>query len=151
MENNSPCKIILDKYLITPIKSRIIKNTKNYDTIIFYNKIDKKKIKIFKKYKVKLIKNELSGDGNFDLRRLLTKIKKIGHTRVFLECGANLTGKFLSNNLVDDFHLFMSNTKIGKNGSNSFKKNINSLLKYKKFSTKNINLFGDKLISYSIK
>ena len=74
----------------------------------------KKKIEIFKKYKVRLIKNKLSGDGNFDLKRLLTKIKKIGHTRVFLECGANLTGKFLSNNLVDDFHLFMSNTKIEK-------------------------------------
>ena len=151
LEINSPSKIILDKNLITPIKSRIIKNTKNYDTIIFYNKNNKKKIKIFKKSKIKLIKAELATDGNFDLRSLLIKIKKIGYTRVFLESGVSLTSKFLSNNLVDDLHLFMSNNKIGKYGNNSFKKNMNLFLKNKKFSTKNINLFGDKLISYSIK
>jgi len=151
LENDSPCKIIVDKNMITPIKSRIIKNTKNYNTIIFYNRANKKKMKIFKKYKIRLIKTELDDNKNFDLRCLLIKIKKIGYTRVFLESGVNLTSKFLSNNLVDDLHLFISNNKIGENGTNSFKRNMNLFLKNKKFSTKNINLFGDKLISYSLK
>ena len=151
LEHDSPCKIILDKNLITPTKSRIIKKTKNYNTLIFYNRDNKKKIKILKKHKIKLIKTKLDIDGNFDLRSLLIKIKKIGYPRIFLECGVNLTSKFLSNNLVDDFHLFISNNKIGKNGYNSFKKNMSLFLKNKKNTSKNINLFGDKLISYNIK
>ena len=151
LEHDSPCKIILDKNLITPTKSRIIKKTKNYNTLIFYNRGAKKKIKIFKRHKIKLIKTKLNIDGNFDLRSLLIKIKKIGYPRIFLECGVNLTSKFLSNNLVDDFHLFISNHKIRKNGYNSFKKNMSLFLKNKKTATKNINLLGDKLISYNIK
>ena len=151
LEHNSPCRIILDKNLITPIRSKIIEKTKNFNTIIFYNKDKKKKIKIFRKYKIKLIKTPLDIDGNFNLKELLIKIKKIGYQRVFLECGENLTSKFLSYNLIDDFHLFISSNKIGKNGYNSFKKNMNLFLKKEKISTNNINLFGDKLISYSIK
>ena len=129
----------------------LVHETLNYNTLIFYSRDEKKKIKILKKHKIKLIKTKLDIDGNFDLESLLIKIKKIGYTRVFLECGVNLTSKFLSNNLVDDFHLFVSNNKIGKNGYNSFKKNMNLFLKNKKNTTKNINLFGDKLISYCIK
>ena len=151
LEHNSPSKIVLDKNLITPIKSRIIEKSKNFNTVIFYNKGDKKKIEIFRKHKIKLIRTKLDIDGNFNLRNLLTRIKKIGYQRVFLECGLNLTSKFLSNNLVDDFHLFISSNKIGKNGYNNFRKNMNLFLKNKKMTTKNINLLGDKLISYSIK
>ena len=58
---------------------------------------------------------------------------------------------FLNNNLVDDMLLFVSTKNIGKNGANSFKKNMSLFLKNKKFITKKINLFGDKLISYTIK
>ena len=34
-------------------------------------------------------------------------------------------------NLVDDFQLFVSNKKIGKNGNNKFKKNMKLFLKNK--------------------
>ena len=51
----------------------------------------------------------------------------------------------------DDLKLFISNKKIGLNGMNNVKKRLNLLLKGKKFTKEKVNLFGDKLISYSIK
>ena len=53
--------------------------------------------------------------------------------------------------LIDDFKLFVSSKKIGKNGINSFKSHMNNFLKEKKLIQENVNLFGDKLISYKIK
>ena len=52
------------------------------------------------------------------------KVKSLGFSRVFLESGLNLTTSFLNKDLVDDFQLFISGKKLGKNGNNSFKKNI---------------------------
>ena len=74
----------------------------------------------------------------------------MAYHRVFLEAGVNLTSKFVSNNLVDDFHLFMSKNKIGKNGYNNFKKYIKLFLKNKKYVVQKVNLFGDKLLSYKM-
>ena len=44
LEDSSPSLIILDKNLRIPIKSKIIKLAKKRETIIFYNKINKRKI-----------------------------------------------------------------------------------------------------------
>ena len=79
------------------------------------------------------------------------KIKLLGFSRIFLESGLNLTTSFLNKDLVDDFYLFISNKNLGKNGNNSFKRNMKLLLKNRKFTTEKVNLFGDKLISYRIK
>ena len=108
-------------------------------------------MKSLKKFKIKLIKTKLSDDGNFDLRTILAKVKLLGFSRIFLETGLNLTTNFLNNDLVDDFQLFISGKKLGKYGNNSFKNNMNLFLKNKKFISKRVNLFGDKLISYRIK
>ena len=87
----------------------------------------------------------------FDLGNILIKIKSLGFSRIFLESGINLTTNFLNKNLVDDFQLFISNKNLGKNGNNSFRKNMNLFLKNKKFTNEKVNLLGDKLISYNIK
>jgi hypothetical protein len=52
---------------------------------------------------------------------------------------------------VDDFQLFISSKNLGKNGNNSFKKNMKLFFKNRKFTNEKVNLFGDKLISYRIK
>ena len=150
LENNSPCVIILDKKLIIPVKSKIINTSKHRKTFIFYNKNDRKKLKVLKNLKIKLIRVRLANDGNFDLKNLLIKIKKKGYSRVFLEAGLNLTTNFVSKNLVDDFHLFVSKDKIGNNGYNNFKKYIKLFLKKKKCVKQKVNLFGDKLLSYKM-
>ena len=151
LENRSPSRIILDRKLKIPLNSNIVKEATSHRTIIFYNKVNKNKIKQLKNLNIELLKISLDMDNNLDLYETLIKAKELGYYRIFLECGVNLTSKFLSNNLVDDFQLFISNNKIRKNGCNSFKKNMSLFLKNKKTITKNINLLGDKLISYNIK
>jgi len=150
LENHSPSRIILDKKLKIPITSNIVRTANKYHTIIFFNKIIKKKIKILKNLKIKLVKTSLGQDGNFDLKNILVKIKLLGFSRILLETGLKLTTNFLNKGLVDDFQLFISGKNLGKNGNNSFKKNMKLFLKNRKFTNEKVNLFGDKLISYRL-
>ena len=116
--------------------------------MIFFNKIDKKKIKILKRLKIKLVKVALGNDGNFDLKNILLKVKLMGFSRILLESGLNLTTNFLSKGLINSFQLFISDKNLGKDGNNSFKKSMKLFLKNKQFTNEKINLCGDKLISY---
>ena len=56
LEKRSPSKIVLDNKLRIPINSRIIKDNSKYNTIIFYNKINRKKIKSLNNLGIKLYK-----------------------------------------------------------------------------------------------
>ena len=150
LENRSPSRIIFDNKLETQIKSKIIKESTNYRTIIFYNKINKNKIKLLSKLKIKLFKIPLDIDGNLDLKKSLIKAKELGFSRILIETGIKLTTNFLKKNLIDDFRLFISNENIGKNGSGNIKKYLKSLLKNKKGTIDKVNLFGEKLISYKL-
>jgi len=151
LEHQSPTKIIIDKNLNTPINAKIIeKGTKN-STIIFYNKSNQKKINFFIKKKIKLVKSSLDLNNNLNLEEVLIKIKKLGFSRVFVECGESLSFNFLKNNLVNDLKIFISDYNLKKNGSGSIKKYFNAFLKNKKSKIEKVNLLGDKLISYRIK
>ena len=150
LENRSPSRIILDNKLKIQIKSKIIRESTNYRTIIFYNKINKKKIKLLKKLGIKIYKIPLDNEGNLDLKKSLIKAKKLGFSRIFLEAGIKLTTSFLSKKLVDDFHLFISNKNIGKNGGESIKKYFSSFLKNKKKIIEKVNLYGEKLVTYRL-
>ena len=151
LEDNSPSRIILDKKLKIRTTSNIVKSARKYRTIIFFNKTSQKKIKALKSLKIKLVKTSLNEDGNFDLENILVKVKLLGFSRIFLESGLNLTTSFLKKGLVNDFQLFISSKNLGRNGNNSFRKNMKFFLRNKKFTTEKVNLFGDKLISYSVK
>ena len=151
LEHNSPSRIILDKKLKIPITSNVVRSAHMNRTIIFFNKINQKKIKFLKNLGIKLINTSLSGGKNFDLVDILVKIKSLGFSRIFLESGLNLTTNFLNKDLVNDFQLFISSKKLGTNGNNSFKKNMKFFLRKSKFINEKVNLFDDKLISYHIK
>ena len=100
--------------------------------------------------KVKLFKISVDTDNNLDLQNALIKARKLGFCRIFLEAGMSLTVNFLHKNLIDDFKLFISNNKLGKNGICNIKKNLNLFLKNKKSINEKVNLFGEKLITYKI-
>ena len=89
--------------------------------------------------------------SNFDLKKILIKIKKFGFSRLLVESGTSLIKNLLSNNLIDDFYLFQSKTFLKKNGKKSFKSIFNIYLKRKKKNYIKVNLFGDKLIYFNIK
>ena len=126
-------------------------NAKNYHTTIFYNQINKKKIKLLKKLKIRLYKIPLDIDGNIDLKKSLIKAQELGFSRIFLESGIELATNFLNAKLVDDLKLFISDKHLKQNGAGSIKKFFGSVLKNKKKMTEKINLFGEKLISYKLK
>jgi len=150
LENRSPDRVIIDKNLKTPINSKIIKSSSKYNTIIFYTNSNTKKINVFKKMKVKLIKIDTNLNDHFDLQKILLVLKKIGYSRIFLESGINLFNSFLIKKLVDEIQIFVSSKKINKSGSSKINNYVKLLLK-KKSLTINVNLFGDKLKSYRVK
>ena len=132
LEPLSPTRIIIDKNLDIPLKSKVIGTANKYKTLIFYNRKKINKIKNLKKLNVKLIFLPLDLTEQFNLKLLLKKIKDLGFSRVFLESGLTLTTNFLRNKLIDDFHLFISDKKLGNNGYNSFKNCMHLFFKNKK-------------------
>ena len=147
----SPSRIILDNYLKIPLKSKIVKTSKYYPTIIFYNKIDLKKINKLKKYKIKTYRIPLNLKGNIDLKQSLLKAKNLGFSRIFLETGKKLFISFLKENLVDDLKLFISDTNLKSYGRNNIKKELKLILKNKSSYIEKVNLYGETLKSYIIK
>ena len=147
----SPARIILDRNLKISLKSNIILEGKRHTTIIFYNKLNSKKINKLKKLRIKLFKISIDLNGDLNLHDVLIKAKELGFNRIFLEAGIKLSNSFFHNNLIDDLNLFISNKKIGTNGSNNIKKQLNFFLKNKKSIVEKVNLLGDKLIKYKIK
>ena len=148
--HRSPSRIVLDNKLKIHVGSKIIKEASKHSTIIFYNKINREKIKLLKKLKIKTYKIPLDGNKNLDLKESLLKAKELGFSRIFIETGIKLATGFLNKKLVDDFKLFVSNKNLGKNGNGSIWKSLGSFLKNKKKIVEKVNLSGDKLISYKI-
>ena len=151
LEKSTPTRIILDSKLKIPYHSKLIKSANQYKTIIFYNQINKKKISLLKKNKIKLIYFPLNKWKVFDLYKVFKKIYLLGFSRVLVEAGLRLNAKLLKHKLIDKFYIFNSMKKIGSDGL------INStmllkILNKKKIKKKyiNVNLNGEKLILYEL-
>ena len=151
LEMRSPAIIILDNHLSIPVMSNVIKNNLMSNTIIFYNKFNKKKIKLLKKYGARTYRTAINENGELNLNNILMKVKTLGFNRIFLESGLKLANNFLKENLVNDLKIFMSNNKLNNNGLGNINKQIKAYLKNKKYTFEKVNLLGDKLISYQIK
>ena len=151
LKKRSPKLIILDKDLLISLRSRLFSKENNRNIIIFYNRINKKKIKKLKKMKIRIIKLNVDSENKFNLKEILKTIRNYGYQRVFVESGKNLILEFMKNNLVDDFKLFISEKKISRYGKISIKDDIYFYLKKKKFIVEKVNLFGDSLHTYRMK
>ncbi len=149
-ETSTPARIIIDNELKIQISSNIIKDAIRYPTIIFYNKFNKKKFILLKKFKVRLYKIPVGTDNNLSLYHVLTKAKQLGFYRIFLEAGKELSFSFLQQNLVDDLKIFISNKNLEKNGMHNVKKKIKFFIKNKKCIEEKVNLFGERLLTYYI-
>ena len=151
LEKLSPSRFIIDKNLSVPLKSNIIKSAKKYRTYIFFNSINKKKIKLYRNLNVKMIKMPINELGDFDLEKILLKINRLGFSRVFLEAGLNLFTNFLRSGLINDLYIFVSNKKLGKNGYKDFKKYMKPYLINKNKFVEKVNLLGDTMLFYRMK
>jgi len=148
-EDFSPKRIILDKYLRTKQKSYIYKTANKNNTIIFYNYADKKKIYMFKKKGIQLIKSNLSNDKRFDLKLILKKLFSLGCRNLLIEGGNELTKSFLKKRLFNQFYLLRSPKKLSKivdHKMSDFFKELSQ--NYKSKNKINIKMGKDSIILY---
>ena len=130
----SPKRIILDNKLDMNTKSYIFRTANKVNTIIFYKNAEMKKILIFKKKGIQLIKSNLIKNGNFDIKLILKKLYILGCRNLLVEGGNNLSKSIIKKKLFNQFYLFKSPN------------NLSKLVAYKDF-----NCFKDLSQKYKIK
>ena len=150
MHKFSPKRIILDKNLEMKTSSYIFKTANKDNTIIFYKKVDKKKILIFKTKGIQLIKSSLLKNGNFDIKLILKKLYSLGCRNLLVEGGNDLSKSFIKKKLFNHFYLFKSRKNLSKlvayKDFNCFK---DLSQKYKSKNKININLGKDLITLYN--
>tara|TARA_B100000029_G_scaffold52982_1_gene48096 strand:- start:6701 stop:7786 length:1086 start_codon:yes stop_codon:yes gene_type:complete len=144
----SPYVAILDKNLNIKNKSFLVLNAKNIKTYLFYNKINKNKIKFLKSRKLRLIYSPLK-NKKLDFNFILKKLYKLGISSVLIEGGKTLTISLLNRNFFNEFYLFISSQKLKKKGLLKVM-NIKSKLsmKFKNIKYNETFLDKDNLIHY---
>ena len=150
LKKYSPTRIILDKNLDIPLKSKIAITSNLYKTIIFYNKKKIKKIKILKSKGIKLYFTTLDKKNNFEFDKVFKQIYQLKYSRVLVEGGKKLTNSIINKSLIDEFYLFKSSNKLKKNG----KINVNNIIKKINIFSKSkrsiiVNLEKDRLFNYN--
>ena len=143
----SPKRVILDKNLSIKKNSFIFQTSNRNNTIIFYEKGSKKKIKQLFNKGIKLIKLRTNKNNFFDLKIILNKIYTLGCRNLLVEGGKSLTGSFLKNMLFNHFYLFKSSNKLNK----TRKLNVSSELNQVSFKYRNkskINTFTGNDVVY---
>ena len=114
-EKFSPTRVILDRDLKIRFDSYICKTAKKIKTIIFYNTLNLKKMKLLRKKGLKFVKLNLDDKGYFNLKNVLKKLFLLGIRNLLVEGGDKITKNFLKNRLMNEFYLFKSPKKLSKN------------------------------------
>ena len=114
LEKFSPRRIVLDNNLDTKTSSYIFKTANKKNTIIFYRNADKKKITLFKKKGIQLIKSSLNKNKYFDINLILKKLYLLKCRNLLVESGNELSQSFFKNKLFNQFYLFKSPKKLSK-------------------------------------
>ena len=110
----SPKRIILDNKLDMNTNSYIFRTANKINTTVFYKKAEWKKILIFKKQGIQLIKSSLLKNGNFDIKLILKKLYSLGCRNLLVEGGNNLTKSIIKKKLFNQFYLFKSPNSLSK-------------------------------------
>ncbi len=149
LENFSPVKLIIDKNLKINMDSYIVKNSTKYNTVIFHNSKNKKKLNNLKYYKINLVYLDINKYGYINFKKIFSKIYDMGVHNLLIESGKTLTNNILNEKLFNEFYLFKSSKNINnKNAINveNINKNLDKFFK----NNKKINTYLDKdsLIHY---
>ncbi len=144
----SPQIAILDKNLNIRKNSFLVLNAKKNNTFLFYNKINKNKMKFLKSKNVRLIYSPLY-NNNLDFNFILKQLYKYEVSSVLVEGGKLLTFSLLNNDFFNEFYLFISSKRLKNRGILKFK-NIKSNLskKFKNIKFNETFLDKDNLIHY---
>jgi diaminohydroxyphosphoribosylaminopyrimidine deaminase/5-amino-6-(5-phosphoribosylamino)uracil reductase len=151
LQKYSPKRFVIDKNLTIPMTSKIVKTASKISTYVFYNLIDKNKLKKLRQIKVKTIRIDLK-NNHLDFNKIILFLRKKGFYRVFVEAGIKFNNFLLDNYYINDFYHFYSDQLLRNRGfhnANFFFKKINKIQRSKREIE--INLFQDKLLKYSLK
>ncbi|MDP6094312.1 MAG: hypothetical protein QF537_20455, partial [SAR324 cluster bacterium] len=129
----------------------IIRTANKISTYVFYNLIDKNKLKKLRLAKVKTIRIDLK-NKHLDFNKIILFLRKKGFYRVFVEAGIKFNNFLLDNYYINDFYHFYSDQLFGNRGFHNAKFFFNKMNKIKRSKREiEINLFQDKLLKYSLK
>ena len=148
-ESFSPRRIILDRNLEMKINSYIFKSTKKNNTIVFHNCSNSKKIQIFKKKGITLLKSKVDNKKLFDLRIILKKLYTLGTRNLLIEGGDEITKNLIKNRLIDKFYLFKSSKNMKTSRKHKFFTSFNILnSRYRKKNRISSKLAKDNITIY---
>jgi diaminohydroxyphosphoribosylaminopyrimidine deaminase/5-amino-6-(5-phosphoribosylamino)uracil reductase len=151
LQKYSPKRFVIDKNLNIPMTSKIIRTANKISTYIFYNLIDKNKLRKLSQVKVKTIRIDLK-NKHLDFNKIILFLRKKGFCRVFVESGIKFNNFLLDNYYINDFYHFYSDQLLKNRGLYNAKFFINKVNKIKRSKREiEINLFQDKLLKYSLK
>ena len=148
LETFSPKVAILDKNLKINTNSFLLNNAKKTKTFLFYNKINKNKLKYLKSKKVTSIYTPII-NKKLDIKYILKKLYKFEVSSILIEGGKILTTSLINQGFCNEFYLFISSKSLKNKGILKIK-NIKSILSRKFLNKKNKVSFleNDNLIHY---
>ena len=111
-ESFSPKRVILDSKLKINLNSYIFNSIKKNNTIIFYNSLNKSKLKVLRKKGANLVRSKLNSLNNFNLKQILHKLFALGVRNLLVEGGDKITKNMLKERLFNQFYLFQSKKKL---------------------------------------
>ena len=107
--------IIIDNYLNTPIKSKII-NSLSKRRIIIFTSQNGKKAQYLKKIGCEIIIVKKNKNLQLDLKDIFKKIYELGIRDILVESGGIFLTNLLKQKLVNELHIFKAPIKIGHLG-----------------------------------
>lgn len=133
-------KIILDRNLSIDKNAKIIKKAQSSKLIIFTTSKSKNKLQFLEEKNIKIITLAIKDYDNPAF--ILEEIAKMGITSLFLESGT-LINKFITQNLIDELHIFRSSKILGDKAINFINSEFINGLKEANFSLKNLRKIND--------
>lgn len=115
-EGRNPTRIILDKELSSPLKSKVFQDNAQ---IILATKPGhpKEKIEKLEAMKVKVLEVKVLDNDRLCLKDIFLKLVNLNVLSVLIEAGPKLSGDLISNNLIDEYILFIAPKLFGANNS----------------------------------
>ena len=106
--------VVIDKNLNIPLNTKLLKNLHERRVIIFTSKKNPKSQKL-KQLGCEII--EMKSENNkLNLKKIFTHLYKLKISDLLVEAGGILFADLIKNKLVNEIHLFRTQTIIGKKG-----------------------------------
>ena len=152
-EGRNPRRIVIDDKLTLPVESKIFTGGEKNLIILTSEKSYGKKKKISrilsKGAEVLFIKE--TGSGKIDLKIALKELAKLNIASVLIEGGNKIFTSFISQNLFDEFLLFIAPKLLGEGISTVGNLGIKNIRKALKMQIHNVERLGDDILKELIK